>query len=84
MVMEKRHMGSIKEINNMENKLNILGICGRITPSPSANTICLINVFEELVRDGYQCHILASGIENSEHNHNGVHYHVIKLNDSKL
>lgn len=63
----------------MNSKKKILGICGRIDPSPSANTICVENVFKELTLNGYECHILATGEVSQTYRKFDIWYHVIEV-----
>ena len=63
----------------MMQKKRILGICGVVSPAPYANAICLENVFKELTRFGYECHILGVGEEQKDFQKEGINLHVVKM-----
>lgn len=59
----------------------ILIIGGRVEPAPSANSVCVINVLNELARMGYECHFLGLGKERKDYVDNGVNYHLMVIED---
>ena len=59
----------------------ILVIGGRIEPAPSANSVCVINVLNELARMGYDCHFLGLGEEQKSYTDNGIYYHLMVIKD---
>ena len=57
----------------------ILVIGGQISPSPSANSVCVCNVLHELVSLGYDCHFLGLGEKREDYTHDGIHFHSVKI-----